>query len=204
MGKNAKAVGIEGSGDEGPVYSSREELWQRERRRLDSKTGKLSWYEDALNHWAEEAQCHGPTDAVVMGGNHHLHSVDCKDSIHFLQQALRSMSSQRSLDSHLVALDCGAGVGRVAASALLPLVHEVDLVEPVTPLLDEAKRRLLPPSLASDDAASHAREGRIASRFYYEGLQDFAPEPDRYDIIWIRTLRFALSASPTPAKHALQ
>jgi hypothetical protein len=74
----------------------------------------------------------------------------------------------------------------------------------VTPLLDEAKRRLLPPSLASDDAASHAREGRIASRFYHEGLQDFAPEPDRYDIIWIRTLRFALSASPAPAKHALQ
>ncbi|KDN48849.1 DUF858-domain-containing protein [Tilletiaria anomala UBC 951] len=39
------------------------------------------------------------------------------------------------------ALDCGAGVGRVTETVLLPLVDEVHLVEPVVKFLLEAKKR---------------------------------------------------------------
>ncbi len=46
----------------------------------------------------------------------------------------------------LVALDCGAGIGRVSEQLLLHLFDEVDLVEPSRHLLDTARRRLGPSS----------------------------------------------------------
>ena len=42
----------------------------------------------------------------------------------------------------LVALDCGAGIGRVSEQLLLHVFDEVDLVEPSQHLLDAARRRL--------------------------------------------------------------
>jgi protein N-terminal methyltransferase len=38
------------------------------------------------------------------------------------------------------ALDCGAGIGRVTSTVLLPLFHRIDLVEPVEKFVTEAKR----------------------------------------------------------------
>lgn len=179
-------VGIEGD-ESGKQYRSRNELWQQEAQREGAR-GKLAFYEDAIDYWS-----HLPaTDETVMGGNQHLHSIDCSDSIAFLRTTLAQMQTQREaeqcayLHDRLTALDCGAGVGRVTHGALLHCVHEVDLVEPVASLLDEAKRRLVQEDTMVNEATKHAQRCRYANRFYYEGLEEFFPPQGRYDIIWIQ------------------
>ncbi|KDE06548.1 hypothetical protein MVLG_03196 [Microbotryum lychnidis-dioicae p1A1 Lamole] len=68
------------------------------------------------------------------------------------------------------ALDCGAGIGRVTSTVLLPLFDRVDLVEPVPKFLKEAQRH-----------AERGREGwKYLStgkgvRMWQAGLQFFDP-----------------------------
>jgi protein N-terminal methyltransferase len=69
------------------------------------------------------------------------------------------------------ALDCGAGIGRVAKRLLLPLFDKVDLVEQNPIFLEKAKTYI---------GASVSRVGE----FYVCGLQDFIPESNRYNVIW--------------------
>ena len=70
------------------------------------------------------------------------------------------------------ALDCGAGIGRTTKRLLLPLFQTVDMVEVNQSFLDQAKESYL---------------GDVASRvenYFCCGLQNFTPEPGRYDVIW--------------------
>lgn len=78
------------------------------------------------------------------------------------------------------ALDCGAGIGRVTSTVLLPLFDAVDLVEPVTSFVEQAK-----------DNADKGKEGWLAlhprtdhkgveqpvkaARIWRAGLQHFDP-----------------------------
>lgn len=71
------------------------------------------------------------------------------------------------------ALDCGAGIGRISKRLLLPLFRTVDLVDVTQEFLDKARAFL------GDDAE------RVGN-YYCCGLQEFIPEPDRYDVIWIQ------------------
>jgi len=78
------------------------------------------------------------------------------------------------------ALDCGAGIGRITSSVLLPLFPIVDLVEPVPSFLAAANKH-----------AAEAREGwkltKVAPpggvvrqvRLWQAGLQYFDPSPAR-------------------------
>ncbi|KAL8278482.1 hypothetical protein RQP46_009172 [Phenoliferia psychrophenolica] len=72
------------------------------------------------------------------------------------------------------ALDCGAGIGRVTSTVLLPLFDRVDLVEPVQKFLDTAR----------DDATKAHKEGwklvkdgahNKGVRMWLAGLQHFDP-----------------------------
>jgi len=65
------------------------------------------------------------------------------------------------------ALDCGAGIGRITKRVLKPLFSQVDLVEPSSVQLNQAKE--------------YVPEAR---NFYLKGLQEFNYE-HRYDCIWI-------------------
>lgn len=69
------------------------------------------------------------------------------------------------------ALDCGAGIGRITKRLLLPMFEKCDMVELNQKFLDAA------PSFIGQDA------NRVES-FFCSGLQDFTPEPGRYDVIW--------------------
>nr|KAG5710597.1 hypothetical protein BaRGS_013243 [Batillaria attramentaria] len=69
------------------------------------------------------------------------------------------------------ALDCGAGIGRITKRLLLPVFQTVDMVELSQKFCDAARDFI----------------GRDADRVEYItccGLQDFTPEPGRYDVIW--------------------
>lgn len=71
------------------------------------------------------------------------------------------------------ALDCGAGIGRITKRLLLPLFKTVDMVDVTEDFLTKAKSYL-------------GEEGRRVRNYFCCGLQDFSPEPNTYDVIWIQ------------------
>ena len=72
------------------------------------------------------------------------------------------------------ALDCGAGIGRVTQSVLLPLFHRVDLVDPVLKFVEEAKRNA---DSGKDGWKALSGTGSAAKgvRMWVGGLQRFDP-----------------------------
>lgn len=85
------------------------------------------------------------------------------------------------------ALDCGAGIGRITKRLLLPLFKTVDMVDVTEDFLTKAKSYL-------------GEEGRRVRNYFCCGLQDFSPEPNSYDVIWIQWVIgegcFACGVSP--------
>ncbi|GAA5867825.1 hypothetical protein JCM1840_003457 [Sporobolomyces johnsonii] len=86
------------------------------------------------------------------------------------------------------ALDCGAGIGRVTSTVLLPLFDTVDLVEPVPSFVKQAKKNALagkegwralhPPAAAPNvnEGAKPEREVQLKGvRIWRAGLQHFDP-----------------------------
>lgn len=71
------------------------------------------------------------------------------------------------------ALDCGAGIGRITKRLLLPLFKTVDMVDVTQDFLTKARTYL-------------GEEGRRVRNYFCCGLQDFSPEPNTYDVIWIQ------------------
>lgn len=71
------------------------------------------------------------------------------------------------------ALDCGAGIGRITKRLLLPLFRVVDMVDVTEDFLVKAKTYL-------------GEEGKRVRNYFCCGLQDFSPEPQSYDVIWIQ------------------
>lgn len=83
------------------------------------------------------------------------------------------------------ALDCGAGIGRVTKTLLLPLFGVVDMVDVTEDFLVKAKTYL-------------GEEGKRVRNFFCCGLQDFSPEPLSYDVIWIQ---WVIGEHPAPLLH---
>ena len=70
-----------------------------------------------------------------------------------------------------LALDCGAGIGRVTKSLLSKRFDKIDLVEPAANLIEMAKKNL-----------RHVNQVR---NFYKQGIQDYK-FVTRYDCIWVQ------------------
>lgn len=68
------------------------------------------------------------------------------------------------------ALDCGAGIGRVTSTVLLPLFDRVDLVEPVRKFVDQAKR-----NAGKGEEGWKELKGGKGCRMWLAGLQYFDP-----------------------------
>ena len=97
----------------------------------------------------------------VLGGYEAIHEVESDTSRAMINNYKHLMPGMN------VALDCGAGIGRIAKAVLKPLFDTVDLVEPSSVQLDEAR--------------NYVPEAR---NFYLKGLQEFEYE-HKYDAIWI-------------------
>eukprot|EP01017_Pseudomicrothorax_dubius_P019145 TRINITY_DN2106_c0_g1_i9.p1 TRINITY_DN2106_c0_g1~~TRINITY_DN2106_c0_g1_i9.p1 ORF type:complete len:252 (-),score=71.67 TRINITY_DN2106_c0_g1_i9:26-742(-) len=143
-----------------------EAMWQAEfnpETDVIKKVGSRdNWYQKASDFWdKEEASIKG-----VLGGHDYLHEPDIRDSERFLLPFLKSQTIGNDR-----ALDCGAGIGRVAQHLLMKHFKKVDLVDQCAKYIEEARRLL-------------GNEPNIGE-FYVAGLQDLQLK-ERYDLIWVQ------------------
>ncbi|XP_023072733.2 N-terminal Xaa-Pro-Lys N-methyltransferase 1 isoform X2 [Piliocolobus tephrosceles] len=124
------------------------------------------FYSKAKTYWKQIP----PTVDGMLGGYGHISSIDINSSRKFLQRFLREGPNKTGTSC---ALDCGAGIGRITKRLLLPLFREVDMVDITEDFLVQAKTYL-------------GEEGKRVRNYFCCGLQDFTPEPDSYDVIWIQ------------------
>ena len=129
-----------------------------------SVTKRDEWYAGSTSYWnGVQADVDG-----MLGGLGGLHDPDIAGSLQFIDH-LRSLSPALG---NGVALDCGAGIGRVSRSVLLHRFTSVELLEPSSDFLTTAKQKL-----PSDRVGAYHRVG----------LQDFVPSPaTRYAVVWIQ------------------
>ncbi|XP_069578064.1 N-terminal Xaa-Pro-Lys N-methyltransferase 1 isoform X2 [Brachyistius frenatus] len=140
-------------------------LWTCDRMG-DIAGNQASFYSNAEDYWREVS----PTVDGMLGGYGSISSIDINGSKAFLQKFLGDGEEKTGSG---VALDCGAGIGRITKRLLLPLFRTVDLVDVTQEFLDKAKAYL-------------EEEGGRVGNYFCRGLQDFVPESGRYDVIWIQ------------------
>ncbi|XP_072949149.1 N-terminal Xaa-Pro-Lys N-methyltransferase 1-B-like [Epargyreus clarus] len=120
------------------------------------------FYKRAANYWAGvPATVNG-----VLAGYADISDIDIESSKEFLDRILASSDPP---DTNL-ALDCGAGIGRVTKNLLAHYFHKVDLVEQDAKFINAAKQYL------------GERNDKLGT-LYQIGLQHFEPEK-KYDVIW--------------------
>ncbi|EAL72179.1 hypothetical protein DDB_G0269658 [Dictyostelium discoideum AX4] len=162
--KNLLSSGLDG---EGNTYINIEDLWKKE---LEGKDNKMEdkWYKSADEYWkGVEATVDG-----MLGGLAQVSPIDVVASKVFIQDFIKGTDSRPPINLNL-ALDCGAGIGRVAKEFLLPIgFKNVDLVEQNKLFLDKAK-------------SDNFKDDNRVENYYAVGLQDFTFEK-KYDCIWIQ------------------
>ncbi|NP_001089614.1 N-terminal Xaa-Pro-Lys N-methyltransferase 1-B [Xenopus laevis] len=127
---------------------------------------ETQFYGKAQNYWKNVPA----TVDGMLGGYGHISNTDLNSSKKFLQRFLREGSQKTG---NTCALDCGAGIGRITKRLLLPLFKTVDMVDVTDEFLNKAKSYL-------------GEEGKRVGKYFCCGLQEFSPEPSRYDVIWIQ------------------
>lgn len=124
------------------------------------------FYKNAANYWANVPA----TIDGILGGYGHISEIDVKASQAFLSKIF----SMKNPPGNKLALDCGAGIGRVSKYVLIPQFDKVDLVEQDDKFINTAKQFI--------------GEGTATSKLgtmYCVGLQNFEFEPyKKYDVIW--------------------
>ncbi|XP_075977910.1 N-terminal methyltransferase [Anticarsia gemmatalis] len=120
------------------------------------------FYRKAASYWANVPA----TVDGVLGGFGHISDVDIDGSKAFLKEILELEDPP---DTKL-ALDCGAGIGRVSKYLLIPQFDTVDLVEQDEKFINTATQFI---------GKDNAKIGTL----YKIGLQCFKPQK-KYDVIW--------------------
>ncbi|KAG5235878.1 alpha N-terminal protein [Salix suchowensis] len=161
-----------GTDSDGREFKSPDEMWLEHTGDNNKKT---QWYRDGVAYWeGVEASVNG-----VLGGYGHVNDADVKGSEGFLQTLIAELFVDGGIDRHLVALDCGSGIGRITKNLLIRYFNEVDLLEPVSHFLDAARESLLQENHMASDKHK-------ATNFYCVPLQEFTPDVGRYDVIWVQ------------------
>nr|XP_002127135.1 N-terminal Xaa-Pro-Lys N-methyltransferase 1-like [Ciona intestinalis] len=106
----------------------------------------------------------------MLGGYGHISQIDIRGSYTFLKRFLEGPGARVKPNR---ALDCGAGIGRVAKHLLLPIFKTVDLAELNSNFLEQARTYL-------GDASSRV------GNYYCCGLQDLKLKEKSYDLIWVQ------------------
>lgn len=124
------------------------------------------FYSDAQDYWSKIP----PTIDGMLGGFGHISQVDVQGSRIFLQQLFKS----KNPPGRTYAADCGAGIGRISKHLLLNIFDKVDLIEQNPIFLDTARGYLGSKLICK------------VGNFIPVGLQNFQPETNKYDIVWIQ------------------
>lgn len=139
--------------------------------------GASTWYSQSSAFWEKKhASLNG-----VMDGHEDTSDIDMRESGTFLDRFLR----ERCSFGDGRAVDCGAGIGRVTEHVLASRFLRVDLVEPTSHLMSEAKRR----------CANRPWMGE----FFEVSLQNLELLPEMYDLIWIQWVLLYLTDSDLKA-----
>ncbi|XP_066569276.1 N-terminal Xaa-Pro-Lys N-methyltransferase 1 isoform X2 [Amia ocellicauda] len=146
--------------------SVRAGLAQRRGSMGDVVEDESTFYSKAERYWQEVP----PTVDGMLGGYGSISNIDINGSRRFLKRYLGEGPDKTGTNC---ALDCGAGIGRITKRLLLPLFRTVDMVDVTSEFLDKARSFL-------------GEDGRRVDNYYCCGLQDFQPQPGRYDVIWIQ------------------
>lgn len=162
------------------------------------------WFKESLTYWSEQ-------DASVdgmLGGYGRLHLPDIRDSRAFLlhcysplferfHQNNRISPRNKHVDDKItmtkgkqklsLALDVGAGIGRISEHLLLPHFERVSLLESDPRFCEVAKGRLNMDNINNSQLSSEDKIYRI----HCCRLQEFTPSEEemqthRYDLIWIQ------------------
>ena len=104
----------------------------------------------------------------MLGGYGDISDTDINGSQKFLNGILKLLKPP----GRTRCLDCGAGIGRISKNLLQHHFQAVDLVEQNQGFLDKAKENL--------------KESKKAGNFFCSGLQNFTPEEETYDVIWVQ------------------
>lgn len=120
-------------------------------------------YKKSLEYWADIP----PTVDGVLGGFGFISDVDIDGSSRFLKSLFASKLSP-SCD---VAVDCGAGIGRITKDLLTKYFLQVDVVEPDEKFISSIK-----------DFVGEQNSSKVCN-LYQVGLQEFVPVR-KYDVIW--------------------
>ncbi|KAH9795966.1 alpha N-terminal protein methyltransferase 1 [Citrus sinensis] len=174
--KESSAMEVSGLDSDGKEFKNAEEMWREQiGEDGEQQEKKTQWYREGISYWeGVEASVDG-----VLGGFGNVNEVDIKGSEAFLQMLLSDRFPNARNNQHLVALDCGSGIGRITKNLLIRYFNEVDLLEPVSHFLDAARESLAPENHMAPDMHK-------ATNFFCVPLQDFTPETGRYDVIWVQ------------------
>ncbi|CCE66104.1 hypothetical protein TPHA_0O01360 [Tetrapisispora phaffii CBS 4417] len=127
-------------------------------------------YDDAIKYWTDTP---ATVDGVLGGYGEEtiVPTMDVLGSNHFLRKLKSRMVV--SPGHSRVAIDVGAGIGRITKTLLHKHCDEIDLLEPVKPFVAQMRVEL------DEEIAS----GKVKNIFDI-GMQDFTPETGRYWLIW--------------------
>jgi protein N-terminal methyltransferase len=152
---------IGGHNDSSHMFGSLEELW------ADQRANRAHYY--AANHdWWEDGGYGGANDDEAMIGDSGS-DADIEHSIAFLRAVFERCPRVRRAR----AMDGGAGVGRVTKNVLLKAFESVHLLEG-SHALSKHSRRYLGNKRAQRCTFAHAK------------MQDFAPMPGAFALIWLQ------------------
>lgn len=129
---------------------------------VTKETVKENFYTDAKKYWSSIE----PTVDGMLGGFERLNAADVRGSRDYLHSMFRIKPAPR----RRVALDCGAGIGRVTKRVLMPEYDRVDAVEQDKKFADKIY----------EFVGQSPKLGEV----FNQGLQEFTPEPGKYDLIW--------------------
>lgn len=121
-----------------------------------------AFYRKAASYWANVPA----TIDGVLGGFGYISETDIAGSKVFLDEILAFDTPPATK----LALDCGAGIGRVSKYVLIPRFEKVDLVEQDEKFINTAKQFI-------------GEDNHKIETLYKVGLQCFKPQKS-YDLIW--------------------
>jgi protein N-terminal methyltransferase len=132
---------------------------------IEATSNNLSkFYATSRDYWAKiPATVNG-----MLGGYDYVSKNDIRQSQVFLDSLLKNTKMDKNL-----ALDCGAGIGRVSKFLLLRNFEGVDMVDVTESFIEKAKEYL-------------GQEAKLVRNFFVSGLESFIPERNTYDCIWIQ------------------
>ena len=144
------------------AYRSINDVWPAE---SNGSVNHGAWYSTSKSYWKNvDANITG-----MLGGLPSIHPSDVAASLSMIDK-LRQAHECPLADG--IALDCGAGIGRISQSVLLQRFQQVELVEPSPIFLEKARQNLQPDRVSAT---------------YQSTLQGFVPPIGRiYAAVWVQ------------------